>query len=424
MSIRESLVAVTRAARGVTRIFARSLRRADGRGGVVIQPYRGYGTRREVFLMGRVLRQPRSRSETGDAKIAHDIIDVVKLLLRRGVPRAVVAARFAGVEQRVETDCDGYFRVHMRLVEPPPPERLWHEMDLELSDPIGVRAKGIFYVPPVEADFAVVSDIDDTVVRTGVGNKLAMIWRLYREGMRSRVAFPGLAAFYNALHRGPSCSASNPMLYVSRASWSLYEVLNDFFHVHRIPIGPILFLREWGVSFWRPWPRRGRGHKLALVGTMVALYRDLPFVLIGDSGERDPEIYAEIVRRHPGRVRAIYIRNVTQDPRRRRAIESLAKEVAEAGSSLVLATDSFAMAEHAVAHDLVSAEALAEIMQERAEGEVEEPRHGRLHLVAGPTPGMTRNAIEDGELERLLEAKEEVGVPPNVIVEPRRKRAR
>ena len=45
------------------------------------------------------------------------------------------------------------------------------------------------------------------------------------------------------------------MLYVSRAPWGIYDILEDFFQHHDIPAGPILFLREWGIS----WSTRCRG---------------------------------------------------------------------------------------------------------------------------------------------------------------------
>src|SRR3546814_6066391 len=61
-----------------------------------------------------------------------------------------------------------------------------------------------------------------------------------------------------------------------------------------------------------------KDHKLALIRNMLELYDQFPFVLIGDSGQRDPEIYAQVVREHPGRVAAIYIRDVTRNPERDR----------------------------------------------------------------------------------------------------------
>jgi phosphatidate phosphatase APP1 len=134
----------------------------------------------------------------------------------------------------------------------------------------------------------------------------------HAQGVRSRVAFPGVAALNKAPHRGVSGGEVNPMLYVSRGPWSLYEVLDEFFHLHGIPVGPILFLREWGLTHSRPRPRRAHDHKLALIRRMLARYRDRPFILIGNSGQRDTEIYTQVVREHPGRVLAIYIRNVSR----------------------------------------------------------------------------------------------------------------
>ena len=63
------------------------------------------------------------------------------------------------------------------------------------------------------------------------------------------------------------------MLYVSRAPWSIYEVLDGFFRQHDIPVGPVLFLREWGMTLQRPLPRRGKAHKLELIRRMLDLYQ-------------------------------------------------------------------------------------------------------------------------------------------------------
>ena len=191
------------------------------------------------------------------------------------------------------------------------------------------------------------------------------------------------------------------MLYVSRGPWSIYEVLDEFFNLHRIPVGPLLFLREWGLSLQRPLPRRAEDHKQELIRRMLALYRDLPFVLIGDSGQHDPEVYAQTVHEHPGRVLAIYIRNVSREPDRPRAIEALAVEVVAAGSSLLLAADSLAMAEHATQHGLIAPEALAEVEGEKEVGQ-DEAEPGPVRAVERPTAGATLDVVEPMGSESLL----------------------
>ena len=60
------------------------------------------------------------------------------------------------------------------------------------------------------------------------------------------------------------------MLYVSRAPWGLYEMLSEFFQRHGIPVGPVLFLREWGLSWTHPLPRRATDHKQALIAAHAA----------------------------------------------------------------------------------------------------------------------------------------------------------
>lgn len=405
-----------RAVRRALELLARPVRRVAARGGFVVQPYRGYGSLEEVFLIGRVFRQPQIGARALDGSVGAQLIAIAQRLLRWGVADAAIIARFCGAAQPVSTDRDGYFRVHMQPARPPPAEQRWHGIELELVEPVQIAARGEVFLPPAHCRYVVISDIDDTVIETGVANKIKMLWNLFMQGPRSRVAFPGMAALLQALHRGASGRDSNPMLYVSRGPWSIYEVLDEFFNLHRIPIGPVLFLREWGLTLQRPLPRRAQDHKLDLIRNMLALYREQPFILIGDSGQRDPEIYTQVVREHPGRVLAIYIRNVSRDPARRRAIEDLALEVVEAGSSLLLAADSLAMAEHAAAHGLIAPDALSEVAHER-EIQEGEPDLKPTVEIGRTGAGETRRAVRAGELDQALD--QEIGdeAPQNVLIE-------
>jgi phosphatidate phosphatase APP1 len=342
--------------------------------------------------------------------------NIGRRIARCTIPNAVVTARFYGAEETFTTDKDGYFRVHLSPALPPPLDRSWHIMDLTLPHPHAVQAQAQIFIPPASCRYVVISDIDDTIMETGVANKLRMLWRLFVEDAQSRVAFPGVGALYRALHGGATGDQQNPMLYVSRAPWGIYEVLEEFFDRHGIPVGPILFLREWGISWRSPLPRKAEDHKRELIHNMLALYSDLPFVLIGDSGQHDPEIYRQIVSEHPGRVLAVYIRNVSRDTKRVREIEDLAKVVAGAGSSLVLAADSAVIAEHAVSLGLVPPEAVSEVRNDRtATGRTvrEPPTYG----IQKSTPMRTAEAVAQGDLQDLVETGSEP-MPPNVIVEP------
>lgn len=337
------------------RILGRPVRRARGRGGIVLQPYRGYGSRERAFLIGRVFRQRSATPVQGPWDVRRQVRDVMRRLVRRPVAGVLVRGRVLGSEAEAETDADGYFRLEWRFSEDAAADGLWRAVALRIEGDVAAEAVGEIYVPPQGARFVVISDIDDTVMHTGVANKLGMMWRLFVHGAQSRTAFPGVAALYRALHAGASGDEGNPMLYVSRAPWGIYDVLDEFFRRHEIPAGPVLFLREWGVSWRNPLPRRAEDHKQVLIEAILDLHSELPVVLIGDSGQHDPEIYRKAAELHGQRVLAIYIRDVSpRDARIRAEIEGMKAAVRAAGSDLVFAADTVAMAEHAAARGLIT----------------------------------------------------------------------
>ncbi len=357
-----------KAARGVLRLLARPVRAARGQSGVVLQPYRGYGSPTRIFVIGRAFWQRTDQSED-----VSEFRAIARRIRRRPVRGARIAARFYGAQIEVETDRDGYFRVEMSPGSMVPGAVRWHSVELSMLQPERVDAVAEVYIPPAAARVVVVSDIDDTVMHTGVANKIKMLWHLFVEDADRRTVFPGVSHLYRALHAGASGAEGNVLLYVSRAPWGIYEILDEFFHANDIPVGPILFLREWGISWKHPLPRRAVDHKRVLIEAMMALYDEMPFVLIGDSGQHDPEIYRHLVEQTGGRVRAVYIRDIAaRGPERAAEVAGIAAAMRASGGHLVLAKDSLAMAEDAERLGLISGEALetvrARVRERRAAG--------------------------------------------------------
>jgi phosphatidate phosphatase APP1 len=139
----------------------------------------------------------------------------------------------------------------------------------------------------------------------------------------------------------------------------------DFFTVRRIPLGAF-FLLDLGTTrdhIIRPEPRE---HKLGAIRTILETQPNLPFILIGDSGEGDPEVYLQVVHDFPGRISAIYIRDVAPSVRDEE-IKHIVLQAREAGSEMLLVPDTVAAAVHASEHGFISPDALPAIRQERQE---------------------------------------------------------
>lgn len=338
---------------------------------LLVIPYFGYGNATRLTFRGRVLLDEEFGMPTPDAGGWSNFIEFYKRLESDEISGARVRVQFQGKEHEAVTDRGGYFTFDMALKEPIT-QAGWHQLAVELVDPpsarnTAVHAMASVLLPSSTARFGVISDIDDTIVWTNVTNKFNMLRMLARSNAHTRKPFKGVAAFYRALHEGVAGNEQNPIFYVSSSPWHLFSPLVHFLQAQDIPLGPLM-LKELGLRkiFGSD---RHRSHKLEQIEKILNFYPDLPFILIGDSGEQDPEIYAEVVKRHPKAVRVIYIRNVNPDPARVDAIDRLIEEVRPTGAQLILAPDSELAAAHAAAEGLIKPLSMAAVREDKAADE-------------------------------------------------------
>lgn len=335
---------------------------------LIIEPYMGYGTPSKLVLSGRVLEDKDPiLSAAADSKW-RNLRNTFRRLATNEVAGARVRATYRGISTTAASDPEGYFRIEIDLPEPVAAGP-WEEVALELGEShqhTAAAAKGEALVPPASARFGVISDIDDTVVTTNVTSTFRMLSTVLLSNAHARMPFHGIAAFYRALQRGASGAEGNPMFYVSNGPWNFHGLLVEFFRLNRIPVGP-LFLRDFGPRVLFSSDKPQASQKLLHIDRILETYGRLPFILIGDSGERDPEIYAETLRRHPERIRVIYIRSVDRRPERLAAIAALAETIRKTPTQFVVASDSTAAAVHAAGEGLIDARALPIIAGEAAD---------------------------------------------------------
>lgn len=180
-----------------------------------------------------------------------------------------------------------------------------------VSSPLTVD--GQVFVPPADAPFGIISDIDDTILHTNVQDVVRMVTLSVFGNALTRMGYPGTSEWYQGMVR----STGAPAFYVSRSAWNLFPLLRGFIEHQGLPLGPLL-LRDVGLSRGK---ERKRGHKYRRMCEILEMYPQMRFICVGDSGQRDAEIYASLSESHPGRVAAIYIRDVG-DPERRQIAEA------------------------------------------------------------------------------------------------------
>ncbi len=236
-----------------------------------------------------------------------------------------------------------------------------------LGEPAQRRVRVEVLVPPADAEFAVISDLDDTVIESHANELFRQITILFGESARTRTPFPAIPALYRALRHGPDDRGINPLFYVSKSGWNLYDLFKEFMDANRIPRGP-LFLSDLRVIEDKSQVIGSDLLKFESIDLLLRTYHGLAFVLIGDSGQRDPETYRNVVREHPGRIKAIYIRDVS-DPERDREVDRIASELAAEGVPLIRGETTLRLAEDAAGRGLISGDGLEEVRADAARDE-------------------------------------------------------
>lgn len=214
----------------------------------------------------------------------------------------------------------------------------------------GNRFPGSLLIPTEQASYGVITDIDDTILHTGVTSymKWQVIANTLFKKADSRKPLHGAAELYHELHRGASGGEANPIFYVSHSPWNLYRYLEYFLHKHQFPKGPILLRSMASVLGWTV---KGHiPHKEHEILNILRTYPHTQFILIGDSGERDADIYLKVARLHPGRIRAIYLRSVRHRGRMRR-VKNLIWEAVEI--PVVMVDSSEEVLRHAAAAGII-----------------------------------------------------------------------
>ncbi len=273
-------------------------RRARARGHhPTVTPFPGYGSTEWVRVLGRVRIvppvRPTSRGEYASVRGWRSFAAVP-------VGFAQVTITIAGVVHEVVADRGGV----IDTVLPASMEPGWQtfEMSVEGGEPIETR---VFIVGP-DVRFGIVSDVDDTVMVTALPRPLVAAWNSFVVDEHARQPVPGMAVLMERLVRE---NPGSPLVYLSTGAWNIAPTLSRFLTRHLFPPGAML-LTDWGPTHDR-WFRSGKDHKLSNLDRLAAEFPDVTWLLLGDDGQHDDELYTTFTREHPDRVAGVAIRRLS-----------------------------------------------------------------------------------------------------------------
>jgi phosphatidate phosphatase APP1 len=290
---------------------------------MTIQPYRGFVADGVAHVRARVMEKPRIDSAAEGLRLDASIYANLMRWVVLDMPGIEVSITIRGSTTTAVSDKDGFVTAKVDVGDLEPG---WHAVELAADDQDGraVTAQGRVVRPDPLSQVAVISDIDDTILNTGMTEGLRSIRRTLLRDAHGRRPIPGTPSLYRGLARGRGGRPESTFFYVSAAPWNLYDMLVQFLQLRGFPRGP-LFMTDW-----RPGPlssgegKEMPGHKQARIRRILDAYPELSFVLIGDDGEADPAIYQEFLKSDRTRIEVAMVRSVEGlASRRARKVEKL-----------------------------------------------------------------------------------------------------
>ncbi|MXO91489.1 App1 family protein [Pontixanthobacter aquaemixtae] len=300
---------------------------------VRVQPYFGYRNQRRLVISARALRSGKEDfSRGGRWQAMRTMLAQFASREAAGVAVTLVAKMPGGSAVRHEavTDKEGFvhFRIdldHCQL----PAKPMWEVITLRWATRDGAQyAEGHVLAPAANAQLGVISDIDDTIIETGITGSFRAIVRNWKRILAQmpdeRLHVPGVDTFYAALGGGAVLQDSSnqgksvptltrrPFFYVSSSPWNLFSYLVAFKKSRKLPLGPIM-LRDWGFNRDTFGSASHGAHKREAIAAILGAYPDMRFALIGDDTQGDLVAYGNIVRNYPGRIAAVFIRTAGED---------------------------------------------------------------------------------------------------------------
>ncbi|WP_317133728.1 App1 family protein [Galbibacter orientalis] len=270
--------------------------------------YRGYANEKQIILFGHVFKSIAPDYLLNDKKGYRHAKGVFEMFTIKTLNNALVKVSFQNQEITTRTVNDGYFRICI------PCENIkagWHNFTAEaFYEDYKVTEKSEF-LKPYPGKIGVISDIDDTFLISHTNNLFKKLYVLLTKNVKKRKIFEDVVAHYSLLSRAgrEDKMETNTFFYVSSSEWNLYSFILNFTQLHKLPKAVFKLKKiKSGLTDFLFSGRGSHNHKFNKIKDILEFYPEMRFVLMGDDSQKDPFLYAKIVKYFPENVEAIYIR--------------------------------------------------------------------------------------------------------------------
>lgn len=291
--------------------------------------YRGYANKDKVIVIGHVFksRSP-DKYDLAQSKIKHAWA-VIRMFSIKTISNATVELQLYNHKYVTRTLHDGYFRFTIPYTDKM--ESGWHEIAVSVTYRGVTKSEKGTFIKPHPGEYGIISDIDDTFLISHSRSFFKRIYVLLTKNIHKRKTYENTVQLYDRLDKAERKDRKkNILYYVSSSEWNLYHLIVNFMELHRFPKG-ILKLKSIKKNLFQflAVRKQDHEHKFYKIKHILEFHPELKFILLGDDGQHDAQIYERICKIFSENIKAVYIRQTRSKPNK--GTENLLKNIQSMG---------------------------------------------------------------------------------------------
>ena len=267
-----------------------------------IHLYYAFGNETSIMIEGRLLEERVFKVVEKSDTIRVNIWRKLKQLVNDEIKNQTVTLSVAGQDFHTKSNHEGYFLfdIPIALAEG------YHDIFLQIEEhPV----KEQFPLPiMIHEGVGIISDFDDTVIISDVTQKVKLVYNLLAKNYKQRTLVTGMKEHFEKICKENTTAFPSTLFFLTGSPKQLFDAINQFLDFHDFPNHQLLAKQIHGDAK-DPLFDQLR-YKTTQIENLFAFYPKMEWVLFGDNGEKDSEVYEAIAKKYPERVRAFYIRDV------------------------------------------------------------------------------------------------------------------
>lgn len=270
-----------------------------------IEIYNCYANAHQILIQGRTLHKRNIKKATDDDNWLRNLWRRTKQINSNEISEKNVIARFKDQSYKTKGDDEGYFEFN---ISPAKPLAMGYEnINLHIKGNSNFHSCNAVIITNQKL-IGIISDFDDTVIVSNVTNKFKLAINTIFKNYKQRKIVPTMLKLFNKILAQNPPSSPSTLFFITGSPQQLFDLIENFLTYHNFP-KHVLILKKTHGDNKDPLTDQFV-YKTQKIEILIRLYPNMQWIMFGDSGEKDREVYSAIAKKYPSKVKAFYIRDV------------------------------------------------------------------------------------------------------------------